>query len=101
MSDILRTKIEITGCGRTDTGVHASQYFIHFDFEGEFPKGFLSRINKFLPKDIVIHELFEVEKEKHARFDAIERSYEYHIVFEKNPFNINTAYQYPYPNFSV
>ena len=97
-STILNTDIAITGCGRTDTGVHAKDYILHFDFEGELPNAFLNRINKFLPKDIAIHNIFEVEKEKHARFDAIERSYEYHVIFEKNPFKIETAYHFPYPN---
>ncbi len=46
---ILRQPIEIVGCGRTDTGVHASQYFAHFDFDGEFPKSFLDRANNALP----------------------------------------------------
>lgn len=97
-STILRMPIEITGCGRTDTGVHASQYFIHFDFQGELPKGFLNRINKFLPKDISIKSIFEVQPEAHARFDAFHRSYEYHLDFHKNPFQINTTYYFPFSN---
>ena len=43
MGTILGTELEITGCGRTDTGVHARQYFAHFDFEGEFPAEFVRR----------------------------------------------------------
>lgn len=97
-STILRTQIDIIGCGRTDTGVHARQYFIHFDFEGEFPKAFLRRINKFLSKDIVIYDIFEVKPEAHARFDAHHRAYEYHLIFEKNPFQTETAWLYPYPH---
>ena len=91
-STILRTEISIVGCGRTDTGVHASQYFIHFDFEGEFPGGLTLRINKFLPRDIVIHRIFEVSPEVHSRFDAKERSYEYHMGFIKNPFTIESVW---------
>ena len=52
MSTILGSPIELTGCGRTDTGVHARQYFAHFDFSGEFPEQFLRRLNKFLPAAI-------------------------------------------------
>lgn len=96
LTTILRTQIEIVGCGRTDTGVHASQYFIHFDFEGEFPKGFLSRINKFLPKDISIKTIFKTHSDAHARYDAFHRSYEYHLDFHKNPFQINTSYYFPF-----
>lgn len=90
-STILRSRIEITGCGRTDAGVHASSYIAHFDFDGEFPPGFKNRINRFLPKDIAVHEITEVHDDAHARFNAVRRSYEYHIVFEKNPFLTETA----------
>ncbi|RMG78374.1 MAG: tRNA pseudouridine(38-40) synthase TruA [Bacteroidetes bacterium] len=95
-STILRTPISITGCGRTDTGVHARQYFMHFDFEGDFPKGFLSRINKFLPKDIVLKSIFEVAPKAHARFDAWHRSYEYHLCAEKDPFRPDTVFHFPF-----
>lgn len=95
-STILGTAIEFVGCGRTDAGVHASQYFAHFDFEGTFPASFLHRVNKLLPKDIVIYHIFEVKPDAHARFDAYQRSYEYHITFIKNPFQTQTAYFYPF-----
>lgn len=93
-STILNTEIKVVGCGRTDTGVHASQYFLHFDFTGELPHRFINRINQFLPKDIAIRRIFEVDQEAHARFDAQKRSYEYHIVFDKAPFEIETAWYY-------
>ena len=93
-STILNTPIEVVGCGRTDTGVHASQYFLHFDFNGKIPDGFVGRVNKFLPKDIAVRRVFEVAETAHTRFDAIRRSYEYHIVFEKTPFEIETAWHY-------
>jgi tRNA pseudouridine38-40 synthase len=76
--------------------VHASQFFIHFDYDQIFPKGFVSRLNKFLPKDISIKSIFEVAPDAHVRFDAYHRSYEYHLSFFKNPFFINTAYYYPF-----
>jgi tRNA pseudouridine38-40 synthase len=95
-STILGTEIEFVGCGRTDTGVHASQYFVHFDFDGTFPTSFLQRVNKFLPPDIVIYHIFEVAIDAHARFDAYKRSYEYHVTFIKNPFKTRTTYFYPY-----
>jgi len=95
-STILRTKIAVHGCGRTDTGVHASQFFIHFDYDGEFPRGFIIRINKFLPKDILIKSVFEVEPDVSTRFDAYQRSYEYHISFQKSPFQLETVLYYPY-----
>lgn len=96
-STILGQKIEITGCGRTDSGVHAKQYFAHFNFAGEFPEAFLRRINKYLPKDIAIYQLFQTHWDAHARFDAYHRSYEYHLRFNKDPFHLQTSYQYTYP----
>ncbi len=96
MSMILRQPIEVTGCGRTDAGVHASQFFLHFDFDGEFPKGFVNRLNKVLPDDIVFYDIFEVNGDAHTRFDARKRSYEYHLTFKRTPFQKETIYYYPY-----
>lgn len=95
-STILGTEIEFVGCGRTDAGVHASQYFAHFDFDGTFPKSFLQRVNKLLPEEIVIYKIFEVKPDAHVRFDAFQRSYEYHLTFVKNPFQTQTTYFYPF-----
>ena len=86
---------EILGCGRTDTGVHAAQYFAHFDFEGDFPPSFLERANKLVGLDIVLKRIHAVEPEAHARFDATLRSYNYHLSFQKNPFLRETAWHFP------
>jgi tRNA pseudouridine38-40 synthase len=96
LSTILNTPLEITGCGRTDTGVHARQYFIHFDLEGAFPENFLLRLNKFLPADIAFRRIFEVKADAHARYDAYYRSYEYHIDVFKNPFELGTSHYFPF-----
>lgn len=96
MATILGASIEVTGCGRTDTGVHASQYFMHFDHDGVFPKDFLRRLNKLLPPDIAIHSTHEVPPSAHARFDAVRRSYEYHIGLDKNPFGDDMTWHFPF-----
>ena len=69
--------IGITGCGRTDTGVHARCYYAHFDYEGviEDCEELAYRLNVFLPNDIVIYRIWEVKPESHARFDALSRTY--------------------------
>lgn len=95
-STILQTKIDVTGCGRTDTGVHARQYFLHFDYAEVFPLAFVRRINKFLPPDIVIYRIYEVSPEAHARFDATHRAYEYHLGFQKDPFAQDICYHFPF-----
>lgn len=94
LSTILRQDIETVGCGRTDTGVHARQFFAHFDVEtGEGrPKelagnpSFLNSLNALLPYEIAIKTIHAVHEDAHTRFDATLRSYEYHIHFHKNPF---------------
>ena len=86
------TSINVVGCGRTDAGVHASQFFAHFDFNGiDDLKTFKFKMNNMLPKNIAIHKVFEVKKESHARFDATERIYHYQIITSKNPFLVDTT----------
>ena len=85
LQKISQQKIVITGCGRTDSGVHASQYYIHFDYDGDVSQ-FHYKLNRMLPKDIAIKRIFQVSAEAHARFDAISRTYHYDISIEKNPF---------------
>ncbi|MDZ4749354.1 MAG: tRNA pseudouridine(38-40) synthase TruA [Saprospiraceae bacterium] len=84
---ILRQPIEIIGCGRTDTGVHARSYVAHTDVEDfTLNEKLVYHLNALLPKDIAIHHIEETSPEFHARFDAIERYYRYHIHFHKDPF---------------
>ena len=91
---ILRQPTELLGCGRTDTGVHASYYVAHFDFDKIFPDNFLDRVNKMLGNDIVLKTLKPVAPDAHARFDATLRSYEYHITAVKNPFAAETEWHF-------
>lgn len=92
LSTLLNTRISIMGAGRTDAGVHASQMFAHFDFEGEFPSDIVFKLNSFLPKDIAISALFEVDNEAHARFHALSRTYKYKVSTCKNVFNYDYTY---------
>ncbi|MBK6526542.1 MAG: tRNA pseudouridine(38-40) synthase TruA [Crocinitomicaceae bacterium] len=86
-------KIEITGCGRTDTGVHASDYCAHFDLEREIdPQHWKYKLNQMLPNDIAIKNVFVVAPTLHARFDAVSRTYEYRIHTSKDPFVFNSCW---------
>lgn len=96
ISKILRINIEVVGCGRTDAGVHAKKYFLHFDYEADLPDGFTNRLNKVLPFDIAVKKVVEVKSGAHARFDATHRAYEYHVGFYKNPFTSNTVFHFPF-----
>lgn len=127
LQTLLRQPLETVGCGRTDTGVHAKQLFVHFDVEegaGIEVRGagklsairhqlsaisdlqletrqnliadclkLKASLNALLPKDISVKNVFPVEANAHARFDATLRAYEYHIHFDKNPFKQNLSWQ--------
>jgi tRNA pseudouridine38-40 synthase len=90
---ILRTEFEIVGAGRTDTGVHAKLMVAHFDLENdlELDAQFVTKLNSFLPNDIAVFKIVEVQPDAHARFDAISRRYEYHIVTNKDVFKTGLA----------
>ena len=93
LSKLLNTNISITGAGRTDTGVHASQMFAHFDVD-ETPdtENLTYKLNSFLPKDIAIQSVFQVNANAHTRFHAIKRSYDYKIILKKNVFLFDYAH---------
>lgn len=89
LSTYLQENITVVGCGRTDTGVHASQFFLHFDtlkVQTDYEL-FLFKINSILPKDIAVFHIIPVNNDAHARFTAMNRSYIYKISHIKNPFN--------------
>jgi len=93
LSKVLRSKIDIVGAGRTDAGVHAKQMFAHFDNSEKVDTALLKyKLNSMLPKDVAISEIFQVREDAHARFDATSRSYEYHIVQEKDAFSRDFAW---------
>jgi tRNA pseudouridine38-40 synthase len=91
-----KKQVVLTGSSRTDTGVHAQQNFFHFDFEEVINPQFLYKINSILPRDIVIKNIYDVLPEAHCRFDAMHRTYHYHIYQSKNPFLEDRAYYFPY-----
>lgn len=93
LSTIFRTNIEVVGAGRTDTGVHASQMFAYFDREHTMIDEVVFKLNSILPNDIVVHQVFPVDKDKHARFDAVSRTYQYKIWLGRNPFLLDFSWQ--------
>ena len=95
LSRLLRVKIPITGSGRTDTGVHCVQQFFHADIEKSFePENLIIRLNSLLNKDIAIRSIRKVKPDASARYDAFERTYEYHITRIKNPLLQDLAFYY-------
>ena len=101
VSTIFQLNIEVVGAGRTDTGVHASQMFAHFDLDKELKGDIPHKLNSVLPPDIVVHNVFTVVDEKHARFDAISRSYEYKVWLGRNPFLLDFSWQIHSQNLNI
>jgi tRNA pseudouridine38-40 synthase len=92
LGPLLKESTTIQGCGRTDTGVHASQYFFHFDGDAKDKMQMVYSLNNILPKSIAVLGLWEVNSDTHARFDAESRSYRYHIHQKKDPFSYQTSW---------
>ena len=99
LTTLLREKIEVTGAGRTDTGVNASYYVAHFDCEEPVPDPaqVVYKLNFLLPGDIAVGSMTPVGADAHARFAAREREYRYYIEPRKNPFTRDATWQYYVP----
>jgi tRNA pseudouridine38-40 synthase len=97
LSLILREEISVVGAGRTDTGVHASFFVLHFhsEKEGWDENDLVHKLNRFLPSDIAVQRIWKVDSDDHARFSAVSRTYKYYITTVKNPFRSETSYYYP------
>ena len=87
LSTLLRTPIAIVGCGRTDTGVHASDFYAHFDLDGPLVDNLVFKLNSYLPPDIAIFDIFPVADNFHARFSALSRTYKYYAANARLPFS--------------
>lgn len=92
------SQIHLTGAGRTDTGVHARNFYAHFDSEVIIENSELSRLvpklNSFLPPSIVVLDAYRVKPDIHARFSALSRTYRYYISRHKDPFSIEFSWNY-------
>ena len=104
LTTLLRQHIAVVGCGRTDTGVHASDFYAHFNVDmldvdtligpcdnvSSYQRINIStltfKLNNLLPTDIVIYDIFPVADNAHARFDATARTYQYHVSDRRLPF---------------
>lgn len=96
LSALCKSNIAVIAAGRTDTGVHALQSFVHFDTENTIDHHFLYHLNAILSKNICAKNIYEVQPNTHARFDATERSYTYKIHFQKNPFLFPFSFQFSF-----
>jgi tRNA pseudouridine38-40 synthase len=86
MEKVLGEPVTIHGCGRTDTGVHASQYFFHIDLNELPGPDFIFIINQNLPEDIRIFDYLIVPHQFNAQKTAETRLYRYFIHIIPDPF---------------
>jgi tRNA pseudouridine38-40 synthase len=94
LSTVFRESVECIGCGRTDTGVHARQFYAHFDAPAEVPEHLLHKLDALSGPDIVFKQLIPVHPDSHTRFHANRRKYVYHLHFGKDPFLQGLSYPY-------
>jgi tRNA pseudouridine38-40 synthase len=99
-STLLGVSVQVTGAGRTDTGVNAINYIAHIELPDEVSveaAHLCYKLNAMLPREVTIHEISLAENEFHARFDATSREYHYFIHFCKDPFCEKYSYRMRYP----
>jgi tRNA pseudouridine38-40 synthase len=101
LSRILKTQVSIVGCGRTDSQVHASQFFFHVDIDNKWDFDLVFRLNKNLPDDIAVFDIIPVDSSQHARLDAISRTYNYFIHTYKDPYLSNISSLYLEKGFNI
>ncbi len=92
---LFKKEMSAYGCGRTDTGVHASQYVLQINLDEAPAFDLKFRLNKNLPDDIAVFEVIEVGQDNHCRYDAVARTYDYFIHWHKDPVLMRYSSYYP------
>ncbi len=96
LSLLLHEKITLMGCGRTDAGVHAREFYAHFDSEKtdllDEKHQWLYKMNRCLPRDIGVFGILPVVDNASARFSAFARTYFYNIHQKQDPFINDTSW---------
>ena len=99
LSRLTASDVRINGCSRTDTGVHANEYFFSFVTEHSIPCSNIIRgMNSLLPADIAVLDCEEVPMGFHARYSCVAKEYLYKILNRsvRDPFYDGLALHYPY-----
>ena len=88
LQKVIKERPNVTGCSRTDSGVHAREFYCHFDCPDNIPnKAFLMGLNSVLPDDIAVTACETVENDFHARYNAKGKNYIYRMYFGvRDPF---------------
>lgn len=93
LQKLLGRNTPVVGCGRTDAGVHAKVFYLHFDAP-EIPDNLLFKLNRMRVHQLAFFAVYLVPDDFHARFHATRRKYEYVIQRRPNPFNAELAWHY-------
>jgi tRNA pseudouridine38-40 synthase len=101
LSKIFKMPLSVIGCGRTDTKVHASQFFFHVDIDRPLNADLLFILNKVLPHNIAIFDIIPMDGKQHARFDAVQRKYDYYWHNYKDPFLRQLSSYYPITDINL
>ncbi len=84
LEKMLGRKTAVTGCSRTDAGVHANEFCCHLDCDDGIPEAaFVRGLSAMLPSDISVANAREVPSDFHARYDAKGKTYVYKILNSK------------------
>jgi tRNA pseudouridine38-40 synthase len=100
LQHICKRPVDVTGAGRTDSGVHAYGQIAHFDWDHELQADkLILGMNALLPMDIRVLELTEADPRFHARFDAKSKMYLYRINRSRfhSPFHVRYSLHYRRP----
>lgn len=89
-----REKISVVGCGRTDSGVHARNYVMHFDTEKDLSSQDIKGINSILPPSVAVARIEQVDAEFHSRFECTKRTYRYYLNGRKDAFTQDLSYRF-------
>ena len=88
---LFKKTVNVYGCGRTDAGVHASQYVIQITLEEAPTFDLKFRLNKNLPNSIAVFQVIKVNTTQHCRYDATTRAYDYFVHWKKNPILVTNS----------
>lgn len=95
LSKMTGEEIQVIGCGRTDSGVHAENYVANFHTECQFSAdAMLEYLYEFLPEDIVVKAMKDTSERFHARYKVKSKTYVYRINNNRfrNVFNRRYVY---------
>lgn len=99
LSEALGAEVNVTGCSRTDAGVHANEFCITVDCFGATvpPHKLPLAVARFLPPDLSLYYSEECKQNFHPRYDAKGKEYLYRIVNQPvfDPFDYGRAWFLP------